>query len=323
MASAGLRAPAALEALVDEQALTPAATRGARTLLALLDELETMLDAPVDRVLARVLEQTGYLDYLGAEEDAAERLANVEELLTAGATFTGEGSNSVTEFLGEAALVTDADRVGEKGDRVLMLTGHNAKGLEFNAVAIIGLEEGLFPHASSLENAKQLEEERRLFYVALTRARDEVLLCAAAFRRRFDGSRGGQVSRFVDEIPAALLVREDRRRFDSSRSPAWSSSRGRDRDDRGYGGQGRPAPTPAEDAGWDDDVVVTPGTPLRLSAAARAKRRVGQRVQHKQFGHGVVIEAEEDGNDLKYTVRFGTMIKKVLARFLEGGADES
>ena len=322
MASAGLRAPAALRELVQEQAIAPAARRGATTLLALLDELGTMLDVPVDRVFARVLESTAYLEYLGTEEDAPDRLANVEELLVAAATFTGEGSNSVTEFLGEAALVTDADRAGQKGDRVLMLTGHNAKGLEFRAVAIIGLEEGLFPHASSLERAEQLEEERRLFYVALTRARDEVLLCAAAFRRRFDGARGGQVSRFVDEIPAAVLVREDRRRFDVTRTSTWSSTRSHDHHtpDRG-----RKAAVPAasEDSAWDDD-VVSPGTPLRLSAATRANRRVGQRVVHKQFGHGIVIEAEEAGDDLKYTVRFGTMIKKVLARFLTGGdADES
>ena len=321
MAASGLRAPVVLRELVLEQAIAPAARRGASALLALLDEVSGMLDAPVDRVFARVLESTAYLEYLATEEDAADRLANVEELLVAAATFTGEGSNTVTEFLGEAALVTDADRAGQKGDRVLMLTGHNAKGLEFKAVAIIGLEEGLFPHASSLERSEQLEEERRLFYVALTRARDEVLLCAAAFRRRFDGARGGQVSRFVDEIPMALLVREDRRRFDSSRTPAWSGNRARDPGTQSRATGHRPAQAASDDASWDDDVVA-PGTPLRLSAAARASRRVGQRVHHKQFGHGVVVEAEEAGDDLKYTVRFGTMIKKVLARFLTGEGAE-
>ncbi len=325
----GAPAPSALRALVAEQGIAPAARRGATELLQLLDELGTLLDAPVDRVLARVLEHTRYLDSLGDGEDAAERRANVEELLVAAGTFTGVAGATVPGFLAEAALVTDADRAGENGDRVLLLTGHNAKGLEFPAVVIIGLEEGLMPHASSLERADQLEEERRLFYVALTRAQDELLLTAAAFRRRFDGARGGQVSRFVDEIPAALLVREDRRRFDAPRPsaaarhaaqtrPGWSPNM-RERWGENKSRWDEDA-APAEAGEYDDLDTITPGTPLRVSAAARADRRVGQRVRHEQFGDGVVVAAEEAGGEIKYTVRFGTRVKKVLGRFLTGEA---
>jgi DNA helicase-2/ATP-dependent DNA helicase PcrA len=163
-----------------------------------------------------VLERTEYLRMIEESEGvtAADRRANIEELLAAAAAVSTEDGAGVLGFLAETALLTDADRLEEGVDRVLLLTAHNAKGLEFPAVVVAGLEEGLLPHASALEEARELEEERRLFYVALTRARDEVLLTAAAFRRRMTPggiftARGGQVSRFVDEIPAELLDRDE------------------------------------------------------------------------------------------------------------------
>ena len=163
-----------------------------------------------------VIERTGYLASLQTddERESAERRANVEELVEAAAAFAaGSAETGVAAYLAEAALLTDVDRLEEGVDRVLLLTAHNAKGLEFDAVAIAGLEEGLLPHASALDDPKELEEERRLFYVALTRARRDVMLSAAAFRHRFTASgysaAGGQVSRFVDEIPAEVLERDE------------------------------------------------------------------------------------------------------------------
>ena len=164
-------------------------------------------------LFGRLLEKSGYLGHLetacDGDQELLERKANVHELAASAAQFGEEGRGGLLEYLSECSLMTDADRVDENADRVLMLTAHNAKGLEFRSVVVAGLEEGLLPHASSLDDARELEEERRLFYVALTRAKDDVLLTAAAFRRRFDGSWGAQVSRFVDEIPAQLLERED------------------------------------------------------------------------------------------------------------------
>ncbi|MFM8559140.1 MAG: ATP-dependent helicase, partial [bacterium] len=205
-----------LRGLVHAGALKGAAKTGAAQFVALMDELRSHLADPVDRVVALLLERSGYLEHLDAqgEEDLAERRSNVEELGAAAAQFAaahagGEAAESgLLAWLSECSLLTDADRVTE-GDRVLLLTVHNAKGLEFDAVAIAGLEEGLMPHASSLEDPEQLEEERRLFDVALTRARDEVLVTAAAYRRRFDGAWGSAVSRFVSEVPDHLLERED------------------------------------------------------------------------------------------------------------------
>ena len=295
----------ALRAALQEGALARGAN-SAGGLLALLDELRTRAGEPADVLIRLVIERTGYLASLQTddERESAERRANVEELVEAAAAFAaGSAETGVAAYLAEAALLTDVDRLEEGVDRVLLLTAHNAKGLEFDAVAIAGLEEGLLPHASALDDPKELEEERRLFYVALTRARRDVMLSAAAFRHRFTASgysaAGGQVSRFVDEIPAEVLERDEPMRgADLEALPeAWRPSRdGRSR------GAGRVRET------WKAPLVRT------------THRAVGREVHHESFGRGVVIAAEGQGDSLKYTVRFGTRIKKVLGRFLTEGS---
>ena len=200
---------------------------------------------------------------------------------------------------------------------------------------VAGLEEGLLPHASSLDDARELEEERRLFYVALTRAKDEVLLTAAAFRRRFDGAWGAQVSRFVDEIPPALLEREEEGpgSWGTHSRPARGPGHAR-------GAAGRSTPRDTDTARWGDgrtyqrddaadvefDFDEAPGGPTHGVTAApvrgvAARRAIGQRVMHERFGSGTVLEAEGEGPDMKLTVRFTGAIKKVLARFVTGAGD--
>jgi DNA helicase-2/ATP-dependent DNA helicase PcrA len=318
----------ALRSLVAEGGLKGAARAGAASFVALVDELRAHLDEPVERVFGLLLERSGYLDHLDASsaEDLEDRRQNVEELGAAAAAFSAaraglasgeseEDTSDLLAWLSECSLLTDADRAGE-GDRVLLLTVHNAKGLEFDAVAVAGLEEGLLPHATSLETTAELEEERRLFYVALTRARDEVLLTAAAYRRRFDGARGAAVSRFVGEIPETLLEREA--------GDGWSGRGAR-------AGAGRRWTFHRD----DDEVRDEPfddarahagaGFPLVSSGrSASARRAVGRRVAHDTFGTGTVLEADGEGADLKLTVRFTGAIKKVYARFVTGidGADD-
>jgi DNA helicase-2/ATP-dependent DNA helicase PcrA len=325
----------ALRSLVREGALRGAARSGAESLLALHDDLRARLDEPTHLLMSRLLEKSGYLTHLEAssEHDFQERRANVEELGASAASFAATNGGGLVEYLSECALLTDMDRVEEDTDRVLLLTVHNAKGLEFDAVVIAGLEEGLMPHASSSDDADALEEERRLFYVALTRARDEVLLTAAAYRRRFDGAWGGQVSRFVGEIPAELLRQEGvslaaagaragmGRGRPAGGGRAGSGSR-RETDVERWG-DGRVDPhDEAADVDFGD---ALPGGPSHgVSAPARsaaARRAVGQRVHHETFGAGTVLAAEGEGPDMKLTVRFTSAIKKVLARFVTGGSD--
>ncbi|HVP13894.1 MAG TPA: UvrD-helicase domain-containing protein [Terriglobales bacterium] len=321
MAARGLPPVEALRALAAEGALTRAAANGAGHLLGVLDEISARCDEPVDALLVRVVHAVSYLEHLDAlgEENVAERRANVEELVAAAGSFAAadeagvdgeEGAprpSALARFLAESALVSDVDRLAENADRVLLLTAHNAKGLEFDAVVVTGLEEGLFPHASSLEDPNELEEERRLFYVALTRARERVLLTAAGARRRYGAlgsSAGARVSRFVGEIPAAVL--------ESGVTPAFVSSA------RSASGAGARAETAARRrAGRETEREET-----RLHASAEARRIIGREVYHERFGKGIVVDAEGEAGNLKCTVRFAEGTRKVLGRFLMGGGDE-
>jgi DNA helicase-2/ATP-dependent DNA helicase PcrA len=312
----------ALRALVREGELGKPARSGAEAFLAVLDRARAAGDAPVDQVLAGVLEDSGYLRMLDElpPHEAGERRANVEELRAAAAAYgSGSADPTLAAFLAETALVTDLDRVEENEDRVLLLTAHNAKGLEFGVVIVAGLEEGLMPHATALEDPRELEEERRLFYVALTRARDEVQLTAAAYRRRFDGAGGGAVSRFVAEIPDELLERDvpwpaeaGARAWDDADEDPWRSGGGRG----GSPGGGGPRRVGAR-GGARDAPVASPA--YRTSGALT--RFVGREVHHEVFGRGTVMAAEPDGADVKFTVRFGSQVKKVLGRYLEGGPE--
>jgi DNA helicase-2/ATP-dependent DNA helicase PcrA len=284
-----------LRALVREDALRGTARVGARELLALLDELAAMAAGPLEALVRRLLEGSRYLEHLaeGDETVDRERRANVEELANAAVAYASASGGTLADFLAETSLLTDADRIAEGADRVLLLTAHNAKGLEFPKVVVAGLEEGLFPHASSSEDASGLEEERRLFYVALTRARDEVLLTAAAWRRRFDAARGGQVSRFVGEIPAELLEHEEPEGVGE-----WNGARRAGVRRRG-----------------DGDEVALP-------TRGRTHRAVGREVFHESFGRGRVLAADGEGGDARVTVQFAAGVKKILGRFLTGGSDD-
>jgi len=308
MAARGLAPLAALRHLHAAGELAKAAARGAGDFVALVDELAASArsegpEAGPDWLLRVLLERTEYLGALAGEEQAEERRANVEELAAAAAAFAATRGGTLTDFLAEAALVTDVDRLEEGTDHVLLLTAHNAKGLEFPVVIVAGLEEGLFPHGVSSANEEGLEEERRLFYVALTRAADEVLLTAAAYRRRFDGLRGGQVSRFVGEIPEEILERETTASTVAHERRRMTPESG----GRAYGAHGH--------AGRARATTVAPGPP------ASRHRALGRTVYHESFGRGVVVDAEGEGADARFTVRFGTVIKKVLGRFLNGGDD--
>jgi DNA helicase-2/ATP-dependent DNA helicase PcrA len=325
---AGEREPLrALRNLLAAGAIRGAARSGAHALVALYEDLAGRIEESPELLFARLVEKTAYLQHLEAanEQEFEDRRANVAELGASAASFAASGGGGLVEYLSECSLLTDQDRLAEDADRVLMLTVHNAKGLEFDAVAIAGLEEGLMPHGSSFDDQQELEEERRLFYVALTRARDVVLLTAAAYRRRFDGARGGPVSRFVDEVPAALLRREGGApsrslvRTGAMGARRWGGGAGGTSED---GGRGYQRDEFAESTFDHEDVAGGPSHGVSAPGRTAASRRaIGKRVYHESFGAGTVLEAEGDGPDMKLTVRFTSSIKKVYARFVEGAGD--
>jgi DNA helicase-2/ATP-dependent DNA helicase PcrA len=264
----------------------PAAARKLTEVGALFDSLRPMLTLSPPACVTEVVSRVRYREYLAEDDpvEAEERIENVEELIAGAEAYARRVEDSTVEgFLAEVSLLTDVDLWEEGEDTVNLMTIHSAKGLEFPVILVAGLEEGLLPHASSLDNPAEMEEERRLFYVALTRAQKEVHLLHATYRRTWNASGGG-ISRFVSEIPSDCVVVEE--------EASWGAPRRRESPRRG-------PERVAQDAGG-------------------RKGPIGVRVNHPQFGEGVVVACEGVGERAKLTVQFqraGT--KKILAAFAE------
>ena len=280
---------------------------------------------PVAEVTESLLKAVGYEDYLEEEYEqlAVARLENVAELLAGMQQFAdtpGREDASVAAFLQEVSLLSDQDDADNDAPRVTLMTLHNAKGLEFPWVFITGMEEGLFPHANSALEPAGLEEERRLFYVALTRARERVTLFNAESRRRFDGFMRNLPSRFLDEIDSELVER--RSLGGAARgSAAGGSSGGHGR----YGNSGSPGgrgpmrgaamqrrPVGGTWTAPEEERHVTP----RYEDESQVETTLapGMRVRHPSWGEGILEAVEGKGEGLKLTIRFrGGILKKVLA----------
>jgi DNA helicase-2/ATP-dependent DNA helicase PcrA len=257
--------------------------------------------------IGKMLDQSGYLKDLRDDntEEANERIENLMELASAAKEYEGrEAEASLGGFVDRLSLLSEADEEsGSRDAKVWMMTLHAAKGLEFPLVVIAGMEEGLFPHSRSAEDTDELEEERRLCYVGMTRAESRLVLTGAARRRVFGEYQSSEPSRFLDEIPAELMNRIE---------PAFS---GRPQNfahahyefrTNPYGRKGRHGRFSEETGTYsyeDED----------QSAGAI---RVGMRVRHPQFGVGTVLSVEDQAGDQKITVRFNSVgQKKLLARF--------
>ncbi len=181
---------------------------------------------------------------------------------------------------------------------------HAAKGLEFPVVIVAGLEEGLFPHSRAAESEDEIEEERRLCYVCITRARQRLILTSAARRRVFGEYQATEPSRFLDEIPAELMDRAEH----TSAQPRWQPQAYELRNPYGRRQSGGARPVPSQPA------------PVTYSYESEDQSqsgvRPGMRVRHKQFGLGTVLDVEEQGDDFKLTVRFNAVgTKKLLAKY--------
>jgi len=236
---------------------------------------------PLAETVEVMLEKSGLVAYYKAERDGADRVENLNELVNAAAAFMNEGEeHDLPAFLAHAALESGENQAAEGTDALQLMTVHSAKGLEFHAVFITGLEEGLFPHEQSVLEEDGLEEERRLMYVAITRARTRLYLSFAQTRMLHGQTRYNVASRFLDELPEEvvkrLTLRPGHARFDDV---AW-------------------APQPAK-AGK----AKTPGHGFRI----------GQSVLHPKFGQGVIVNAEGSGSDARLQINFGKQGMKWLA----------
>jgi DNA helicase-2/ATP-dependent DNA helicase PcrA len=239
-------------------------------------------------VLTTVIERTGYRDHLKEDPATAQtRLENIEELLNETLRFSSSSENPVlTVFLEEIALFSDIDALKSE-EKVSMMTLHNSKGLEFRAVLITGLEEGLLPHYSSFDDDTELEEERRLFYVGMTRAMENLYLFCAASRMQFGSWTGNRPSRFLDEVP------EEYTDVTGLAVPRRALS-------------DVAASIPSFDSFSDSSDVHREDT----------RYRVGVTVFHPKYGEGKIKSLEGSGADLKVSVQFpGYGTKKFLASY--------
>ena len=273
--------------------------------------------------IAKVLDQSGYLQDLREDrsEEAEGRIENLAELVSAAREYQGrEAEPSLAAFVDRLSLLSEADESeGAEDARVLLMTLHAAKGLEFPAVIISGLEDGLFPHSRSADDDETLEEERRLCYVGMTRARRQLFLTSAGRRRVFGEYRATEPSRFLSEIPDALVQRYDFVGY----GPSYGGSRGYGDRDAAFSGR-RGAGAYASPYG---DRRVTRGPSARPEGPVSRPEdedqsahvsgvRLGMRVRHPQFGAGTVIGLEDHGDDVKITVRFGAVgVKRLLGRY--------
>ena len=285
--------------------------RAAASLAAFRDLIVTLTEMartePVSIALGKTLDRSGYLQDLREDrtEDAESRIENLAELVSAAREYESRDAEpTLGGFVDRLSLLSDADEEeGARDARVWMMTLHSAKGLEFPVVILAGLEEGLFPHSRSSDDEEELEEERRLCYVGMTRARARLVLTGAARRRIFGEYQSTEASRFIDEVPAELVER-----VASSYSAGIS--------DRSYQshfyefrtnpyGRGRRGPSRVSEEApayaYEDEDQST-GMALRA----------GMRVRHPQFGVGNVISVEPLDGDTKLVVRFSAVGLKTL-----------
>jgi DNA helicase II / ATP-dependent DNA helicase PcrA len=285
------------------------AATGIETFLGLLDDVGDLATGSPGPLLQQLLERSGYLDQLEAERtiESEGRLENLAELVGA-----ANEAETVAEFLEDISLVADTDDLSDDTTSVVLMTLHSAKGLEFPVVFLIGLEDGVFPHLRSLTEPDQLEEERRLAYVGITRARRRLYLTHAWSRTLFGGTQYNPPSRFLDEIPTGLVhdVEGHRRASRGGRTygrGGWQPGDGA----RRYAEAGDRALRVATGRERIVDKALEPRKPSR-SGAESLGLKIGDDVRHNVFGEGVILDMSGSGDKTEALVRFRDVGEKRL-----------
>lgn len=295
-----------LFSVISKAELYPDLSRAAPRMLlfaGMINELASEKDelAP-DLLYDQLVERTGYLRMLEekhtVEDDA--RAQNIRELKSSIISYKGEtDSPSLEGYLADVALYTDMDNYDENADCVVMMTMHSAKGLEFSNVFVVGCEEGIFPGIKAIGEADEMEEERRLCYVAITRAKKRLFLSGARQRMLFGRTTANRVSRFIDEIPEEHL---EKRNIPRGYGYSERSQVQREFAFRAQSGQSLKKP------------VAPPAAP-KPKTAGKPQFSVGDRVRHKAFGDGKLIKMTPMGNDYLIEIEFDSgTVKKLMLR---------
>ena len=341
-APASSPAESAPETAPEVLGITPRAAKSAAAFWGLIETLRAAeaRGASQADILEEVLDRTGYLAELRRSEDPqdASRVENLAELHSVAGAFAADApGGTLADFLERVALVADSDQVpaeGERGGQVTLMTVHTAKGLEFPVVFVTGMEDGTFPHQRSLGDESELEEERRLAYVAITRARERLYLTRAAVRSAWGTPQEMPPSRFLDDIPAELL--DVRRAATSGERMRASYGGSYGSGSYGSGSYGRSRRSEGRDPWGDADTGafgsgrggasaqpagVRMVTRMGVAPAAKPAEdkpvislKVGDRIKHATLGAGTVTAIEGEGPRTVARIRFGLGEKRLLVR---------
>ncbi len=280
----------------------PALSRSAVALSRFCDIYQQLLElseqGTLFELVSRVIDDTGYRAWLeAAGDEGLTRLENVEELLSNVKLYEQEAEEpSLSEFLEEVALVSDIDSYDEDADAVVLMTLHSAKGLEFDYVYLVGMEEGIFPGDRAKYNPDDIEEERRLAYVGITRAKKQLTLTRASSRMLFGRTMRNMPSRFLEEIPPELKEDRTPRKTATYLNPSYNRTLERTRE-LGFASS------------------LAPKAPAQPEPKA-GRFRPGDRINHKVFGDGTILSVSPMGGDTLLEIEFDTRgVKKAMANY--------
>ena len=288
----------------------------------------------ISDLITETLSSTGYTKALEVEGtvEAESRIQNLEEFLTVAIEFEKESADSsLQEFLEEITLSSDIDGVEETEDSVTLMTLHSAKGLEFPVVFLVGMEEGIFPGYKSIGEEKEIEEERRLAYVGITRAKERLFLTCSKQRTIFGSTSYNQISRFVREIPPSMLdgyeeIEKENDMpmvadYDDGYEIEWTY-KGSNRAERSdysndsYGSKRKDTSSTFQFRSADSFLKSLNLSRGKDMAVDVSKYKEGQRVNHKKFGEGIISKIEPEGDDLKVDIDFDKVgHKRLMAKF--------
>lgn len=278
-------------------------------------------------LLREIIEKTGYVESLEAEDkvEAESRIENIDELVNKAAAYEEDCQDrgeeaSLSGFLEEVALVADIDSLDEDQDYVVLMTLHSAKGLEFPHVYLAGMEDGLFPSYMTItsDDNEDLEEERRLCYVGITRAEEKLTLTCARRRMVRGETQFNKMSRFIKEIPMELIDTGNRKIEEGTQIPVqntYSHAKEAFRA-RPFASQFSASQSSGKTTGKQPFSSLQKGSQILVGKSGSLSYQVGDRVRHTKFGEGTVLEIKEGGRDYEVTVEFDSAgVRKMFAMF--------